>query len=64
MRKVGAIAIATYGKQQDVIAYRPPKYSVSVFGVAELGNGTTKNTGGESKMISGILMGNWNISKF
>ncbi|NJK68970.1 MAG: hypothetical protein HC941_22775 [Microcoleus sp. SU_5_3] len=31
MRKVGAIAIATYGKQQDVIAYRPPKYSVSVF---------------------------------
>jgi hypothetical protein len=33
-------------------------------GVAELGYDTSKNTGGESKMISGILMGNWNISKF
>jgi len=33
-------------------------------GVAELGYDTGKNTGWEPKMISGILMGNWNISKF
>ncbi|MEG4343847.1 hypothetical protein QUB70_11225 [Microcoleus sp. A003_D6] len=31
MRKVGARSSATYGKQQDDRAYRPPKYSVSVF---------------------------------
>jgi len=31
---------------------------------AELGYHTSKNTRGESKMISGILMWNWNISKF
>jgi hypothetical protein len=34
------------------------------FGVAELGYDTGKNTRGEPKMISGILMGNWHISKF
>ncbi len=33
-------------------------------GVAELGYDTGKNTRGEPKMISEILMGNWNISKF
>jgi len=33
-------------------------------GVAESEYDTGKNTRGEPKMISGILMGNWNISKF
>jgi hypothetical protein len=33
-------------------------------GVAELGYDAGKNTIGEPKMISEILMGNWNISKF
>ncbi len=36
----------------------------SKFGVAESEYDTGKNTRGEPKMISGILMGNWNISKF
>jgi hypothetical protein len=40
------------------------RLTIDPIGVAELGYDTSKNTGGELKMISGILMGNWNISKF
>jgi len=38
--------------------------SLAPGGVAELGYDTGKSTRGDTKMISWILMGNWNISKF
>ena len=45
-------------------AVRSHIYIAKSLGVVELGYDTGKNTRGEPKMISGILMGNWHISKF